>query len=47
MKRLLEIDLTKLSSTQMFMLSFVLCGLVFTVGVSLVFLISVLNDLVF
>lgn len=47
MKRLLEIDLTKLSSTQMFMLSFVLCGLVLTVGVSLVFLISVLNDLVF
>jgi hypothetical protein len=38
MKRLLEINLIKLSSTQMFMLSFILYGLVFTVGVSLVFL---------
>jgi len=42
MKRLLEIDLTKLSTTKMFILSLIMTSIVFIVCVSLIVLINYL-----
>jgi hypothetical protein len=42
MKRLLEIDLTKLSTNKMFILSLITANIMFIIGVSLIVLIDYL-----